>query len=121
MTVSNAWARATVPGQKSSAAYLTLKSTEAAKVVGVSSSAAGMAELHRSQITSGVAHMHGLDALELPANRAVELKPGGDHVMLMDVRPLKAGEQLPLTLTIEDAKGKRSRLEVKARVAPIAE
>jgi copper(I)-binding protein len=122
VTVTNAWVRAMVPGQKTTAAYLTVRSTEDAKLVGVSSSAAGMAMLHRSSVANGIAKMDMLDALALPASKAVELAPAGDHVMLMDVaRPLKAGEQVPLTLTIEDAKGKRSTVEVKARVAPIGE
>lgn len=122
VTASNAWARAMVPGQKTAAAYVTLKSTEDAKVVGVSSNAAGMAMLHSSTISSGIARMDSLDALKLPAGKAVTLEPGGTHVMLMDVpRPLKQGDDLTLQFTIEDAKGKRSTLAVKARVAPIAE
>ena len=122
VTASNAWVRATVPGQKTAAAYLTLRSSADAKLVGVSTPAAGKAELHTSMIMSGVAHMHGLDALKLPAGQAVELKPGADHVMLMEVpKPLRAGETVPLALTIEDSKGKRSTLDVKAVVRPIAE
>ena len=122
VTASNAWVRATVPGQKTAAAYLTLRSTADASVVAVSTPVARKAELHTSMIMSGVAHMHGLDALKLPAGKAVELKPGADHVMLMDVpRPLRAGETVPLALTIEDSKGRRSTLDVKAVVRPIAE
>jgi copper(I)-binding protein len=122
VTASNAWVRATVPGQKTAAAYLTLRSTADARVVAVSTPAARKAELHTSMIMSGVAHMHGLDELKLPAGKSVELKPGADHVMLMDVpRALRAGETVPLALTIEDSSGKRSTLDVKAVVRPIAE
>ena len=121
VTASNAWARGMVPGQKSTAAYLTLRSTEDAKLVSVSSPA-GKAQLHASMIMSGVAHMEGLDALRLPAGKAVELRPGAEHVMLMDMpRPLHPGDSVPLVLTIVDAKGKRSTLGVKAVVRPIAE
>lgn len=121
VTASNAWIRAMAPGQKSAAAYVTLKSSDDAKVVGVSSPA-GKAQLHTSMIMSGVAHMHGLDALALPAGKAVELKPGGEHVMLMEVaRPLRAGDSVPLAVTVVDSKGKRSTLEVKAVVRPITE
>jgi len=122
VTVTNAWARGMVPGQKSTAAYLTLKSTEDAKVVSVASPAARRAQLHTSMIMSGVAHMDALEALALPAGKSVELKPGADHVMLIDMpRPLHPGDNLPLVLTIVDAKGKRSTVEVKAVVRPIAE
>jgi Uncharacterized protein conserved in bacteria len=121
VTVTAAWARGMVPGQKSTAAYLTLKSSEDAKVVGVASPA-GKAQLHSSMVMSGVAHMEAMDALALPAGKTVELKPGGGHVMLMEMpRPLHPGDTLPLVLTIVDAKGKRSTLEVKAAVRPIAE
>jgi copper(I)-binding protein len=110
------------PGQKTAAAYLTLKSTEPVKVVAVASTAAGRAELHTSMVTSGVAHMHGMESLPLPAGKAVELKPGGDHVMLMEVaRTLRHGDTVALTFTIEDSKGTRRTLDVKAVVRPIAE
>jgi copper(I)-binding protein len=122
VTATNAWVRGMVPGQKTTAAYLTLKSSEDAKVVSVASPAAGKAQLHASMIMSGVAHMEALDGLALPAGKAVELKPGGEHVMLMEVpRPLHPGATVPLSLTIVDAKGKRSTLDVKAVVRPIAE
>jgi copper(I)-binding protein len=122
VTARNAWARGMVPGQKSTAAYLTLTSTEDAKVVSVASPAGGKAQLHASMIMSGVAHMEGLDVLRLPAGKPVELKPGAEHVMLMDMpRPLHPGDTVPLVLTIVDAKGKRSTLDVKAVVRPIAE
>ena len=122
VTVSNAWARATAPGQKTGAAYVTLRSTEDAKVLGVSSSAAGRAELHTSMIMSGVASMHALDALRLPAGKAVELKPGADHIMLMELKhPLRHGDKVPLALTVEDAHGKRSTIQVEARVVPLVE
>jgi copper(I)-binding protein len=122
VTATNAWVRGMVPGQKSTAAYLTLKSSEDAKVVSVATPAAAKAQLHASMIMSGVAHMEGLDALALPAGKAVELKPGAQHVMLMDMpRPLHPGDSVPLVLTIVDAKGKRSTLDVKAIVRGIAE
>lgn len=122
VTASDAWVRGMVPGQKTTAAYLTLKSSEDAKVVGIASSAAGRAELHTSMMMSGVAHMHALDTLALPAGKSVALRPAGDHVMLMEVaRPLRAGDKVPLTFTIEDARGKRSTVEVQATVKPIAE
>jgi copper(I)-binding protein len=65
--------------------------------------------------------MRAVEALELPAGKAVELRPGGYHVMLMDLqRDLKEGEIVPLTLVIEQG-GKRQNIEVKAPVrAPTA-
>lgn len=120
VTAANAWVRGTAPGQKMSAAYLTFTSSEDAKVLAVSSPVAKKSQIHASLMMSGVMHMHQIDGLELPARQPVELKPGGNHVMLMDLmRPLQAGEQVPLVFTIEDAKGRRSTLEVKAPVRPL--
>ena len=121
VTAANAWARATVPGQQTSAAYMTLMSTEDAKLVAVSSPAARKAQVHTSMMMSGVMHMHEVEALDLPAGKPVELKPGGHHVMLMELaKPLKAGEQVPLTFTIRDSKGRSSTLAVQATVRPLA-
>jgi periplasmic copper chaperone A len=56
-------------------------------------------------------------SLELPAGQAVQLAPGGYHVMLMDLKQqLKGGDSVPLTLVIEDKDGKRETLELKAPV-----
>ena len=120
VTVKDAWVRGTVPAQKSTGAFLTLTSSEDAKVVSVNSPIAGMAEIHISEQKGGVMHMHALDALLLPAGKAVELKPGGSHIMLMQLtKPVAANEPVPLMLTIEDAKGKRTTVEVKAEVRPL--
>jgi len=107
-TIEHPWARAT-PGQsKTGAAYLTIDGGASAdKLVGVSTPVAGKAEVHSSMNEDGVMKMRGAGELAVPAGRKVELKPGGYHVMLMDLkRPLKAGESFPLTLTFEKA-GKR--------------
>jgi len=117
---TDAWVRATVPSQKSTGAFVTLTSSEDAKVVGVASPAAAAVELHSSSMEGGVMRMRALDTLVLPAGKQVELKPGGTHVMLMGLaRPVAAGDTFPLVFTIEDKRGKRSTLEVRATVRPI--
>ena len=64
--------------------------------------------------------MRAIDKLALPAGRSVALTPGGHHMMLFDLKaPLNAGDVVPLTLTFEDATGKRSTVEVKATVMPL--
>jgi len=120
VTVKDAWVRGTVPAQKTSAGYLTLTSTEDAKVVGAASPVARKAEIHASMMMGGVNHMHAVDMIKLPAGQPVELKPGGQHVMLMQLnRQLVKGETVPIILTIEGKDGKRTQLEVKAQVRPI--
>jgi copper(I)-binding protein len=120
VTATGAWVRGTVPAQKSTGAFVTLQSSEEAKLVSVTTPAAASAEIHASQETGGVMHMHALDALALPAGRRVELRPGSFHIMLIGLtRALTAGEQVPLTFTIEDRQGRRTQVEVRAEVRPL--
>jgi periplasmic copper chaperone A len=120
VTATDAWVRGTVPAQKTTGAFLTLTSSAEAKLVAVSTPAAKSAEIHASQESGGIMHMHALDAIALPAGKKVELRPGGNHIMLFDLtRALGAGDQVPLTLTIEEAGGKRTRVEVRAEVRPL--
>jgi len=120
VTATDAWVRGTVPAQKTTGAFVTLQSSEDAKLVGVSTPLAKSAEIHSSSESQGVVHMHAVDAVKLPAGQRVELKPGGFHVMLVGVsHPLREGDRVPLTLTIEDASGKRSRIELTAPVRPL--
>jgi len=65
-----------------------------------------------------VMKMRAVPALDLPAGRAVELKPGGYHLMLMELKqPLEAGSTVPITLLLRDGAGTESRLELKVPVA----
>ncbi|MGE5338917.1 MAG: copper chaperone PCu(A)C [Gemmatimonadota bacterium] len=100
--VTGAWARATVPGQMGTGAFMTLTSKDGARVIGVATPVAGVAEIHEMKLEGGVMRMRAIDALDLPAGKPVELKPGGYHVMLLDLnRALKPGERIPLSLRVE--------------------
>src|SRR5688572_11439796 len=120
VTAKDAWVRGTVPAQTSTGAFVTLTSSVDAKVVGVASPVAKVVEIHESMTMGGVSHMHEVKSVALPAGQAVQLKPGGHHVMLMGLaQPLKDGATVPLVFTIEEKGGKRTRLEVKAEVRPL--
>ena len=120
VTVTDAWVRGTVPAQKTTGAFLTLTSSEDARVVGVSTPVAEMAEIHVTENKGGVMQMHGVEGLALPAGKPVKLEPGGHHVMLMGLKaPVAQGTRVPLTFTIEDRQGKRTRVEVSASVRPL--
>lgn len=122
VTVRDAWVRGTVPAQTTTGAFMVITSTEDAKLVGVKSSAAKEAQLHTTMMMGGVNHMHETDAVPLPAGKAVELKPGGFHVMLMGVsKPITKGQKVPISLVVEDGKGRRSTVEVKADVRPLGQ
>jgi periplasmic copper chaperone A len=121
VTARDPWVRATVPAQKTTGAFMTLTSSEDLKVVGASSPAAAKVELHASMSMGGVMQMHALDSIALPAGKAVELKPGGMHVMLIGLaRQMKEGEKVPIVLAIEGKGGRRGQVEVQAVVRPIA-
>ncbi len=122
VTVSDAWIRGTVPGQPSTGAYMRLSSAKDASLVSVSTPVAKVTEIHEMKLEAGVMHMHAVPNVPLPAGRPVEFGPGGYHVMLMELtRPLKDGESVPLTLTVQDATGAKSTVQVKATVRPLAE
>lgn len=126
VTVTDAWARATVPQQKASGAFFTIVAKSGARLVGVASPVAGVAELHEMKMDNHVMHMNAVAGIDLPAGTPVELKPGGYHVMLMDLKQqLKEGESLPLTLTLEypakvttnpGAKPVRENIEITAPI-----
>jgi hypothetical protein len=121
VTVTDPWVRGTVQGQMATGAFMKLQSANAARLVEASSPVAGVVEIHEMTMQNNVMRMRAVQALDLPAGRAVELKPGGYHVMLMDLKQqMKEGEVVPLTLVVESA-GKRETIEVKAPVrAPTA-
>jgi copper(I)-binding protein len=114
--VKDPWVRASVPQQAVTGAFMKIDSPPGATLVEVRSRAAGRVLLHETRIDQGIARMQHVTAVPLPA----ELKPGGYHVMLMELkRELKAGETVPLELVVEGADGKRRIVEVDAPVRSI--
>jgi periplasmic copper chaperone A len=119
--VDGAWARATVQGQRGTGAFMSLTAKDTTRLVGVSTPVAGVAEVHEMKLEGDVMKMRALPSLELPAGKKVELKPGGYHVMLMDLKaPMAKDSTIPMTLLFKDAKGVESRLELKLPVATAA-
>ena len=117
VTVSDAWARATRPGQKVGAAYMTLQSPADTALVKVESPAAGTVEIHTMTMNDGVMKMRMLENLPLKANETVKLAPGGFHLMLFDLaKPLQAGETVQFTQHFKDSAGNTSSLQTDAPV-----
>ena len=117
--IENAYTRATVPGQQVAGGFMKIENKGAAdQLVSASSPVAGEVQLHEMAMDGNVMKMRAVPGLDLPAGKSVELKPGGYHVMLMDLKQqVKAGETVPLTLTVEGDDGKRMAVEVKAHGA----
>lgn len=105
--ISEAWVRASAPGQSVGAAYMTLNSAEDSTLVYVETPVADAAEIHSMTMDNGVMKMRMLDELTLKAKTPQTLAPGGFHLMLMDLqKPLKAGENVTFRLCFKDKTGK---------------
>lgn len=114
IAVEDAWARASLPGQTSSAIYFTVQNTGGADRLLSVTTQAGDASLHSTNMDNGVMRMRPLQALDIPANATVTLKPGGNHVMLMALKaPLSAGSSFPLDLKFDKSGDRRVSVTVR--------
>ena len=120
LTVTEPWVRATVPQQKATGAFMHLRSDADVRLVAAESPVAGVVEIHEMSMQSDVMKMSPISGLDLPAGQDVELKPGGYHVMLMDLRQqVKVGDEVPLRLVIERRDGSRTSMDVVAPARPL--
>jgi len=119
--VKSAWARPTVAGQIGTGAFMQLTSREGARIVGASSDVAGVVEIHEMAMDANVMRMRPIRGLDLPPGSTVELKPGGHHIMLMDLkRPLGAGEKITIELRLQTHDKKLVTQPVEVEVRPRA-
>lgn len=115
--VSEAWAKATVPGQKVGGVYMKIIARENMRLTAVKTAAAETAQVHQMKMENGIMRMRSVPSLELPAGKTVKLEPGGYHIMLFNLRQsLVAGQKLKLELTVEDASKRQHRIAVEAVV-----
>ena len=122
VTVAEAWVRATVPQQKATGAFMHLKSDTDARLVAAESPVAAVVEIHEMVMENDVMKMREIPGgLEIAKGRTMSLKPGGYHVMLMDLKQqIKGGDTVPVTLTFEEiGSKKRFTQEVKAPVTAL--
>lgn len=121
ITVDNAWGRATAPGQDNGSIQLSITSKKAAKLVAIASPAAGAVEIHSMTHENGKMKMRAVESIALPAGKTVDLGKSGNHVMLLNLKqPLKAGDSVPLTLTIEFADKHGATVDAKAEIRTMA-
>ena len=113
ISITDGWARATMPGQKVSGAYMKIQSDADARLISASSTAVPRVEVHEMKMDGDVMRMREVQAIELPKGKTVSLEPGGYHIMLMNLpKPIAAGEMIPLTLVVESG-GKQQTVDVK--------
>ncbi|MBT9507839.1 copper chaperone PCu(A)C [Rhodoferax sp.] len=119
--VRDAWVRASVQGQMATGAFMKITARDGARLVGVTSPVAGVAEVHEMKMEGDIMKMRAMPALDLPAGKTVELKPGGYHLMLMDLKAaLPKDSTVPLTLVFKDGKGAESKVDLKVPVSVTA-
>ncbi|HEY0286732.1 MAG TPA: copper chaperone PCu(A)C [Pseudomonas sp.] len=115
VTVEDAWVRATVAQQASTGAFMHITSTTDSKLIKVKSPAANIVQIHQSSMINDVMSMKEVADVTLPAGKTVQIEPNGYHVMLINlVGQIKEGDQVPLTLVVENAKGEQESIEVNA-------
>ncbi len=114
--VSQAWTRATAPGQDSAMVQAVITSKQAAELVGVSCSCANTAELHSMVHDGGMMMMRQVEAITLPAGEAVDLGKAGYHVMLIGLKKqIKEGDKVDAVFTVRFADGKEEKMKFTAK------
>lgn len=113
--VENPYTRATVAGQKVAGGFMKIENKGAAdQLISASSPMAAEMQLHTMSMEGNVMKMREVKVIDVPANGSVDLKPGGLHLMFMDIKaPLKAGESVPVKLKFQKAGEIEIRLPVR--------
>lgn len=115
--ISDAWARATVPGQSVGAAYMKINSPAATTLIRIESDVSQFTEVHNMTHQNGVMQMRMQKQLDVPAGQSIDLAPGGTHLMLLGLKkPLKAGESLQLKMTFVDGAGNKTVVPVRVPI-----
>ena len=119
LSIDDVWARTGQPGQVS-AAYFEVKNKGAAdKIVSANCDCAKATELHNVKMIDGAMKMYQVQAMDIPADGELKLKPGSYHIMLIGLnRPLVAGETLPIKVKFEKAGEVTLQAKVKDKGAP---
>ncbi len=116
LKISGAWAKTTVPGGSVSAVYMHIQSARPLRLLKAESPLTNTVEIHNMKMIDGVMEMKAVEAIDIPANKRVELKPGGYHVMLFKVaKPISKGDAVSLKLTFESADKKTFVVDVEAK------
>lgn len=117
ISVEDAWIRATPPGAKTAAGYMIIRADSADRLLSVTSPAAERVETHITVQDGDVMRMREAKGYELPANGTLQLKPGGGHLMFVNIKaPMKEGTSVPATLKFQRA----GEIKVEFQVRPLA-
>jgi hypothetical protein len=114
--VRHPWSRATAPGAKVAVGYMEIRNTGAQpdRLIAASTPVAKRVEMHVTQREGEIMRMRQVKDFEIPARERITLRPGGSHLMLVDIaQPLKKGERFPVTLRFERAGELQIEVEVQ--------
>ena len=120
LQIEKPWARATVPGASVGGGYLVIrnKSVSADRLIGATSPVSARVEIHEMAMDKDIMRMREVKGVEVPAQGAVEFKPGGYHLMFIELKaPLKQGDKVPVTLRFEKSGELKAEFAVEARGA----
>ena len=121
VTVQDLWVRGTVPMQQASGAFMQLSAAKDTRLVAAKSPVANVVEIHEMVMDNNIMKMRQVPGLDIVPGRVLELKPGGYHVMLIELKQqLKGGDVVPITLVFEDTQTKKQfTQEVQAPVTAL--
>lgn len=118
--VKDAWVRATVQQQKTTGAFMQLNAKQDARLIEVRAPIASTVEIHQMSMENNVMRMRAVAGIDLPAGKSVELKPGGYHIMLINLKQqIKDGDLVPVTLVVEGKDKKRQIIELQVPARPL--
>ena len=122
ISIANARAHATVPGQPVGAAYMTISSAFPVKLIKVETDAAKEVQIHNTHRHQGIVKMREEKSLQVEADEPLVLAPGGRHMMLLGLKnQLKAGERILLFMKFEDSKKNLITKRIEVPVRPLGE
>lgn len=120
ISVADPYVRMAPPGSRTTGAFMTVKNAgdKDTQLVSAAATVAKVVELHNHINDGGVMRMRQVKEIAVPAKGEAQLKPGGYHVMLIDMQqPLKEGEHVVITLGFADGSKKEVHAPVKKPMA----
>ncbi len=121
VTISDPWVRATVPGQQATGVFMKITAHQPVRLVAGATPVAPVVEIHEMKMVGDRMEMRALaNGLPIAAGETAELKPGGYHVMLINLpKPIEVGQKVPLTLIFTDGSGQRHEVAIDAPARPL--
>ncbi|MFN3629388.1 MAG: copper chaperone PCu(A)C [Casimicrobiaceae bacterium] len=116
VAIKDPWVRATVPQQRAAGAFMDIRADQSVRLVSGRSPVAGKVEIHEMAMEGSMMKMREIPGIDIPQGQTLSLKPGGYHVMLIDLKQqIKPDDVVPITLDFVGTDNKKYSIEVKAQ------